>query len=93
MKVADIGANTTTRVMWCERCQSVRFHVIRQMAIRNRETGAWVQFSRICSGYSPLINPFRQVRIKKSCGHKILAWLHSRQWNALIDLEVYGAVS
>lgn len=93
MYVADIGPTTTTRVMWCERCQSVRFHVLRQLAVRNRATGAWVQFSKICSGYAPLINPFRQVRIKQHCGQKVLAWLPAIRWNALIDLEIYGSVS
>lgn len=93
MQAADIGLSSTVRVMWCERCKSVRFHVIRQLAIRNRETGVWVQFSRICSGYAPFLNPFRQVRVKQECGQKILSWLPARQWNALINLEVYGSVS
>lgn len=93
MYVADIGPNSTTRVMWCECCKSVRFHIIRQMAIRNRATGVWVQFSRICSGYSPLINPFHRVRVKQECGQKVLAWLPASQWNALIELEAYGSVS
>ena len=75
---------TRCRVLYCERCQSLRYHMIKELKRANGE----VFFEMTCTGLPPVIPP-KIPRLSATCGRVSRHWIPRKQWDYLVGEDLY----